>query len=244
MKKKQKQQQTRPAALDRQIERRNAAVLAKSRSESERVACATAACQRAWDESGEAKVYVQFLPSEHGNGYLACIESRRKNWRKLYGDLRGIARVREVIGASDRREAFAAEVVAFLQSGGVRFVDRREPVANGLALSRPWWTAQCGNYEGDVPRLLLNYTMAERVLRLMEMAQDSLRRGDGRMARLQATAARHYRRRHFPGRERQTRGLELEQPCPALPMPAPAAVEAEYDGLYIAHFGADRKAAA
>jgi len=37
---------------------------------------------------------------------------------------------------------------------------------------------------------------------------------------------------------------EVQQPCPALPMRAPAELAAEYDNLYIAHFGADRKAAA
>lgn len=112
------------------------------------------------------------------------------------------------------------------------------------ALCRPWWTSSGGNYEGDVPRLRLDYTPAERVLTLMAMAQESLQRGDARMARLQATAARGIRREHFPARERQARGRELAQPCPALPGPCPAAVEAEYDHLYIAHFGADRKAAA
>lgn len=67
----------------------------------------------------------------------------------------------------------------------------------GWGLSRPWWKASEGNFDGDVPRLTLDYTMADRVLRLREMAVESLSRGDGPMARLQATAARDYRRQHF-----------------------------------------------
>lgn len=37
---------------------------------------------------------------------------------------------------------------------------------------------------------------------------------------------------------------EMEQPCPSLTARPQADVEAEYDNIYIAHFGADRKAAA
>lgn len=37
---------------------------------------------------------------------------------------------------------------------------------------------------------------------------------------------------------------EIAQPCPALTWQPPAEVEAEYENLYIAHFGADRREAA
>lgn len=47
-----------------------------------------------------------------------------------------------------------------------------------------------------------------------------------------------------PGNYPAALAKEMAQPCPALEMRTPADLAAEYDNLYIAHFGADRKAVA
>jgi hypothetical protein len=92
--------------------------------------------------------------------------------------------------------------------------------------------------------LWIGYTDAERVRRLMEHARWWLSRGEGKWARFAATEARKILRDKFPSRERRCRMEALAQPCPAVRMPTPAAAEEAYQNLYVAHFGADRKAAA
>lgn len=159
----------------------------------DRMERAREACQRAWDDSGDALVTIVFLPGEHGNGYTAFIRSSDKNWRRNYRDLRGIARVKDVIGAAARRDAFAAEVVAYFQAGGVVFTDRPAPAANEWALAPTYWTAESGNFAGDVPRLQQNYTAAERFLGLRRLAHESLAQGDGHMAKGLINAARQIR---------------------------------------------------
>lgn len=217
----------------------NAVWEAERAAEDARRERAHAACQRALDASGEVAVYITFLPSEHGNGYTACVQNFRKRWREIYGHLRGIARLKEVIGASDKREAFAAEVIAFFQSRGVVFTDRPAPAAPCMALSlRTDFFFHWG------VGLWIGYTDAERVRRLMENARYFLSRGRGDLAHFAATQARKLARNEFPSRERRMRMEALQQPCPAVCVPTPAEAEEAYLNLYVAHFAADRKAAA
>jgi hypothetical protein len=58
---------------------------------------------------------------------------------------------------------------------------------------------------GGVCRIALDYTAADRVLRLMASARWWLARGNGGNARFAATSSRRLRREHFSARQRGER---------------------------------------
>jgi hypothetical protein len=61
---------------------------------------------------------------------------------------------------------------------------------------------------GGVCRIALDYTAADRVLRLMASARWWLARGNGGNARFAATSARRLRREQFPAPQRREQPLE------------------------------------
>lgn len=89
--------------------------------------------------------------------------------------------------------------------------------------------------------LWIDRAAADRVQRLMEHARYFLSRGQGKMARYAARAAKEIARKEFPSAERRRRQAALEQPCPAVPVMSAAAAGEAYDNIYLAHFGADRR---
>lgn len=71
--------------------------------------------------------------------------------------------------------------------------DVRSQKSEVVALSRRWWSMEILG----VTRMTLDWTPADRALRLRGRALEYLQRGNGPMARMLAGAAREIRRAHF-----------------------------------------------
>lgn len=74
----------------------------------------------------ENTVYLHFLPSEHGNGYLAAISDNRP-WKILFAHLRGKARLGDIYGP--QAVAFAREVMEYFRGLGVEVFETLEVAA-------------------------------------------------------------------------------------------------------------------